>query len=89
MLTHGSQAGHGKLCLGQVGTRKALGDEDKHMFEVLLFTIRRANQFFRTLRCHGIWVTEPDRSVAVAAGRDMNAPCFNQSALHGFIAVHS
>ena len=44
------------------------------MFEIMLYTVRQANVFFRTLRAHGIWVTEPDRSAAVQAGRDMNAP---------------
>ena len=74
MLKNGPQVGNGSR-LRVPHRLQALVDADKRMFEVLLYTVRRANTFFRTLRSHGIWITEPDRSIAVEAGRDMNVPC--------------
>ena len=40
---------------------------DEVEYPVLKFTVKCANSFFRCLRQHGIFIPEPDRSMAVDA----------------------
>ena len=52
---------------------QAISADDMTLFEILKYTIECSNKFFRIIRAHGIWIPDPHRSHAVAAGRDMNA----------------
>ena len=40
---------------------------DQVEYPVLKFTVKCANSFFRCLRRHGVFIPEPDRSLAVDA----------------------
>ena len=41
------------------------------LLKALSYTVAASNMFFRTMRAHGVWVTEPDRTVVLHSGEAM------------------
>ena len=41
------------------------------LLKALAYTVAASNMFFRTMRSHGVWVPEPDRTVVLHSGEAM------------------
>lgn len=51
-----------------------LQESDEPEFQILKFTIKAANDFFRICRSDGVFIPDPDRLEAVAASQYMCEP---------------
>ena len=52
-------------------SQHTLQDCHEPEFQILKFTVRASNTFFRICRAHGVFIPDPDRMEAVAASQYM------------------
>lgn len=45
--------------------------QEADLLKALAYTVAASNMFFRTMRSHGVWVPEPDRTVVLHSGEAM------------------